>query len=96
VNRWKALRSGDLPANREAKDLAPQTPDSMAGYGVIGTTKGSGLRPVISASRGDIVCGAIQGDLAGSRVVLAHDARPVVDGWSVVHDGPIGGSVEIG
>lgn len=96
MNRWKAVWSGDLPANRETEDPAPQAPDSVAGYGVTRTTRGSGLHAVISASRGDIVSGAIQGDLAGSRAALAHDARPVIDGRSVVHDGPTGGSVENG
>ena len=55
-----------------------------------------GLLQVMAADRGDIVDGVIQGDLAGSRVVLAFDARPGDPGWPVVHDGPAGASVEVG
>jgi hypothetical protein len=61
-----------------------------------GTTKVRGLQQVVAAVRGDIVGEVIQGDLAGSRAVLAHDARPGDPGWPVVHDGPVGGSVEVG
>ncbi len=61
-----------------------------------GTTKVRGLLQVMAADRGNNVDEAIQGDLVGSRVVHAHDARPDALGWPVVHDGPVGGSVMIG
>jgi len=61
-----------------------------------GTTKARGLQQVISADRSDNVDEVIQGDLVGSRAVLAYDARPGESGWPVVHDGPVGGSVGVG
>ncbi len=61
-----------------------------------GTIKVWGLLQVMVADRGDIVDGVIQGDLAGSRVVLAFDARLGDPEWPVVHDGPVGASVEVG
>ena len=51
---------------------------------------------MISADRSDMVDEVIQGDLVGSRAVLAYDAMPEVLGWPVVHDGPVGGSVGVG
>jgi len=51
----------------------------------------------MAAARGDIVDGMIQGDLVGSRVFLAHDARPgAMPGgrWSMMARSA--GSVEVG
>lgn len=96
MNRLKAGWSGDPPTHGEADDPSPRVPDIVDGYGTVGTTKVRGLQQVVAAVRGDIVDGVIQGDLAGSRAVLAHDARPGGSGWPVVHDGPVGGSVEVG
>jgi hypothetical protein len=46
-------------------------PDISDGYGTTGTTKVRGLQKVMAAVRGDSVDEVIQGDLAGSRAVLA-------------------------
>jgi hypothetical protein len=44
-----------------------------------------GLQQVMVVVRGDIVDEMILGDLAGSRVFLAHDARPLRGGrWSTI------------
>jgi hypothetical protein len=48
-------------------------------------TKVWGLSTVMAAVRGEKVDEMIQGDLVGSRAVLAHDARPGDAGWPVVH-----------
>lgn len=53
----------------------------------MGTTWRWGSQGVISAGCGENVDGMIQGDLAGSRVVLAHDVRPR-KGWPVVQVWP--------
>jgi hypothetical protein len=61
-----------------------------------GTIKVWGPPTVMAAARGEKVDEMIQGDLSGSRVVLAYDVVPVGSGWPVVHDGPVDGSVEAG
>ena len=43
---------------------------------------------MMAAARGEKVDGMIQGDLAGSRVVLHDDARPGNPGWPVVRFWP--------
>jgi hypothetical protein len=62
----KAVRGGDLPANREADDPVPLMPEARVVTVSTGTTQVRGLREVMSAGRGEIVDGMIQGDLVGS------------------------------
>lgn len=63
---------------------------------ITGTTKRPGLLQVIPAGRGHNAGEVIQGDLVGSRAVLTSDARPEDLGRLVVHDGPVGGSLQVG
>ena len=69
---------------------------SKDGYGIIGTAQVRGLLQVMAADRGEMVGEVIQGDLVGSRAVLAHDVRLGEPERPLARNGPVGGSVEVG
>ncbi len=87
MNRWKAGESGDPPANGEADDSAVGVPDIEGWqWHVWNDCWQRGLSQVMVAARGEKVDEMIQGDLVGSRVVLAFDAWPAGAGgwWSMM------------